>query len=172
MSDQGRSGGGGTSGWRISVPGNLQERIGEGLPQVGEAVSGIMPRIIGPSTHHRAILSRLNSQGERTHGWRRGGWQRAKCSAGHGGQWPPLQPCWIRDERPLSDPADDERRESERHYGRRRTSWSHARGRATSTVHPATLAAEFWDICHYIIYSFDVGTYARSVGQYSHLKLF
>ncbi|KAK3084254.1 hypothetical protein FSP39_010710 [Pinctada imbricata] len=69
MDDQDTSQGVGSSnsGWRINVPSNIHTRLGEGLPQVGEAVTGIMPRIIGPSRHHRAILTRLNSQGDRQH---------------------------------------------------------------------------------------------------------
>lgn len=44
--------------WHLNMTSNLQDHI----PRVGQAVSGFVPHIMGPSTHHRVILNRLNSR--------------------------------------------------------------------------------------------------------------
>nr|XP_022340528.1 RING finger and transmembrane domain-containing protein 1-like [Crassostrea virginica]XP_022340529.1 RING finger and transmembrane domain-containing protein 1-like [Crassostrea virginica] len=46
------------SPWHLDMTSNLQDHI----PRVGQAVSGFVPHIMGPSTHHRAILNRLSSR--------------------------------------------------------------------------------------------------------------
>lgn len=46
------------SAWHLNMASNLQDHI----PRVGQAVSGFVPHIMGPSTHHRVILNRLNSR--------------------------------------------------------------------------------------------------------------
>lgn len=46
------------SPWHLDMTSNLQDHI----PRVGQAVSGFVPHIMGPSTHHRAILNRLTSR--------------------------------------------------------------------------------------------------------------
>lgn len=44
--------------WHLNMTSNLPDHI----PRVGQAVSGFVPHIMGPSTHHRVILNRLNSR--------------------------------------------------------------------------------------------------------------